>query len=73
MSAPLNQPLVGKPESADARTRLLLVDDDPAFRRLSTMALNEAGIEHVTVSTAKEALHALQAADIPFDLILLDM
>lgn len=54
--------------------RLLIVDDDPAFRRLSTMALDQAGIEHAAVSTAKEALHALQAAgDAPFDLILLDL
>jgi len=55
-------------------TRLLIVDDDPAFRRLSTMALGQAGIRHTAVSTAKEALHALQTAgDAPFDLILLDM
>ena len=56
------------------RPKLLLVDDDPAFRRLSAMALEEAGIEHVAVGSAKDALQALEEArDAPFDLILLDM
>jgi DNA-binding response OmpR family regulator len=53
--------------------RILIVDDDPGFRRLATMALEEAGIEHIAVSTAKEGLQALQATGASFDLILLDM
>ena len=54
--------------------RLLVVDDDPGFRRLSALALEEVGLEYVAVSTAREALHSLQAPGTkPFDLILLDM
>ena len=62
-------------EPAEPRyTKVLIVDDDPAFRRLSTMALEEAGIERIAVSTAKEALQAMQEAKFaPFDLILLDI
>ncbi|HEX6882490.1 MAG TPA: response regulator transcription factor [Planctomycetota bacterium] len=62
------------PTSTTRRTKVLLVDDDPAFRRLGTLALEEAGIEHVTAGTASDALAALKGAgDEPFDLILLDV
>jgi len=62
------------PPSGARRTKVLLVDDDPAFRRLGALALEEAGIEHVTAGTATDALAALKsAADEPFDLILLDV
>src|SRR5262249_54061269 len=55
-------------------SRVLVVDDDPGFRRLCTMMLAEAKIEHVAVGSAKEALRTLDAArDEPFDVILLDM
>ena len=68
---PEKQPV---PAILNERPKLLLVDDDPAFRRLSAMALEEAGIEHVAVGSAKDALQALEEArDAPFDLILLDM
>ena len=54
--------------------RTLLVDDDPAFRRLASMALQEAGVEHTTVGSAPEALALLDgSASTNFDLILLDL
>ncbi|HEX6885072.1 MAG TPA: hypothetical protein VF530_16990, partial [Planctomycetota bacterium] len=60
---------LGSQASGARRTKVLLVDDDPAFRRLGALALEEAGIEHVTTGTATGALAALKgAADEPFDL-----
>jgi two-component system OmpR family response regulator len=54
--------------------RLLIVDDDPAFRRLCGMALAQEGIEHVGVGSSSEALKALgDPRSRRFDLILLDM
>ena len=54
--------------------RVLIVDDDPAFRRFSSIALQEAGIEEVGVPTAVDARDALaKAGDRPFDVILLDI
>jgi len=52
--------------------RTLLVDDDPAFRRLATIALDAAGVESEVVGTATAALKRLDEAERPFDLILLD-
>lgn len=53
--------------------RTLLIDDDPAFRRLAGMALSEAGVAHVAVSTPAEALALLDGGDAgEFDLLLLD-
>ena len=68
-------PMPNLPSPARAETvRILLVDDDPGFRRLASLALARAGVEHVEVGTATEALQALGAAgEAPFDLILLDM
>ena len=51
--------------------KTLLVDDDPAFRRLAAIALQEAGIEHEEVVTAKAALKRLEEDS--FDLLLLDL
>jgi two-component system OmpR family response regulator len=53
--------------------KALLVDDDPSFRRLASMALEEAGVPHVAVATSAEALAMLTAEGAePFDLLLLD-
>jgi len=63
-------------ENSDAgdTPRILIVDDDPAFRRLSGLALERAGMAHEAVATASEALKLLQAAPPGrFDLLLLDM
>jgi DNA-binding response OmpR family regulator len=51
--------------------KVLLVDDDPAYRRLAALALEEHSIELVTVRTAGEAQRALRELG-RFDLILLD-
>lgn len=62
------------PSSPGTPPRLLVVDDDPGFRRLCSMALEEAGIQHFTVGSSGEALRALENTGAePFDLILLDM
>jgi DNA-binding response OmpR family regulator len=54
--------------------RVLIVDDDAAFRRWSSLALSEAGVEDVAVPTVTEAREALEKAkDRPFDVILLDV
>ena len=53
--------------------KILLVDDDPAFRHLASMALSEAAIEHQAVPTAHDAMRALaQGKHKSFDLVLLD-
>src|SRR5262245_40852556 len=54
--------------------RTLLVDDDPAFRRLASMALEEAGVEHESVGSAVDALRLLESGGegSRFDLMLLD-
>lgn len=54
--------------------RLLIVDDDPAYRRLCGMALTQQGIDFVGVGSSSEALAALgDPRNRSFDLILLDM
>ena len=53
--------------------RTLLVDDDPAFRRLASLALEEAGVEHEAVGSALEALRLFEDGQASrFDLVLLD-
>jgi DNA-binding response OmpR family regulator len=53
--------------------KILLVDDDPSFRQLASMALREASIEHEAVATAHEALRVLARGNHrSFDLVLLD-
>jgi DNA-binding response OmpR family regulator len=55
-------------------TRILLVDDDPAFRRLCGLALEKEGIEIVSVGSSAEALKVLDGVpDALFDLMLIDM
>src|SRR5262245_24697179 len=54
--------------------RTLLVDDDPAFRRLAAMALSAAGVEHECVGSASAALSLLEEhRETPFDMVLLDL
>ena len=53
--------------------RALLVDDDPAFRKLASLALNAAGVEHESVPSATVAIEKLdQGRSTSFDLLLLD-
>lgn len=53
--------------------KVLLVDDDPSFRNLASMALTEASIEHQAVATAHDAMRVLtHGKHRSFDLVLLD-
>jgi DNA-binding response OmpR family regulator len=51
--------------------KVLLIDDDPGFRRLTAEGLREARIEHRSVGSVAEARDALAAEG--FDAILLDL
>ncbi|HUR24564.1 MAG TPA: hybrid sensor histidine kinase/response regulator [Candidatus Thermoplasmatota archaeon] len=54
--------------------RLLVVEDDPVFRRFVLAALQEARLVHVEAGTAASLAEALQAlARDPFDCVLLDL
>ena len=53
--------------------KILLVDDDPRFRRLAASALQEASIEHQAVTKAHDALRALaRGRHHSFDLCVFD-
>ena len=53
--------------------RTLLVDDDPAFRRLSSLALTAAGVEHDAVTSAAAARERIgNGRSCGYDLVLLD-
>ena len=51
--------------------RVLIVDDDPAFRRLLGVLLAEAGIEHQVCADGQEALEKLRATE--FSAVLCDL
>ena len=53
------------------QARILLVDDDPNFQRVTAFTLMKAGAEVTSVSSANEALEAFGGG--PFDLILSDV
>ncbi len=54
--------------------RILLVDDDDEFSRLTSLALGRAGIESTIAASAEKALETLRAQPGGyFDLILLDI
>jgi len=54
--------------------RVLVVDDDPAFRRYACLALEEAKIDHVTAGDAATAAALLASKDgAKFDAVLLDI
>src|SRR5262245_588805 len=53
--------------------KTLIVDDDAAFRRLASLALDAAGVEYEALGSAPAALKRLEETkESPFDLILLD-
>ena len=54
--------------------RILLVDDDPKFRKFTTMALEEAGYQYDIASNGEEGLEKLRTSPPgTFELILLDI
>ncbi|MGB8170444.1 MAG: response regulator [Chthoniobacteraceae bacterium] len=72
---PFSQPsLRVHPSAAEdsARTRkILLLEDDPAFKEIMTDFLQESGFEVVAVQNGVEGVHQVLASD--FEVILCDM
>ncbi|HZQ61894.1 MAG TPA: response regulator [Casimicrobiaceae bacterium] len=56
--------------AAGARTRVLVVDDSPSFRRMVRYVLNQGGYEVTEAGDANEAMAAVQRSS--FDLVLTD-
>lgn len=54
------------------RSDILIIDDEPAIRRLLTGALDRAGLTHIEATTAGEALRAAQSVPAPL-VALLDL
>jgi CheY-like chemotaxis protein len=58
------------------RSRLLVADDDPAFRRAVSFLLQGSGYEVTEAADGREAIHALDAAwweERPYEIALLDI
>lgn len=64
-----------EPEDAvvDSPVRLLVVDDEEAFRVLTTELLTRSGYQVVTAANGKEAVDVCSRSAEDFDLILLDL
>ena len=60
----------GKPDVRGGR--VLVVDDDPALRKVCRRMLEQAGFEVVEAADGPAALEALQKAAAPFEVVLLD-
>jgi DNA-binding response OmpR family regulator len=54
----------------DGRSRILVVDDEGAIRRLLERALGERGHDVVAVSDGHTALEAVLTAESPYDLVI---
>jgi two-component system sensor histidine kinase/response regulator len=60
----------------DCRARLLVADDDPAFRRAISFLLNGSGYDVTEARDGREALRVLAASwreGAPFEILLLDI
>lgn len=64
-------PPAGRPEAPAASPRVVLVDDDPAIRRLVALALEELPVTLVSCASVAEARAALAAA--PARLLITDL
>jgi chemosensory pili system protein ChpA (sensor histidine kinase/response regulator) len=53
--------------------RILIVDDDPDFVKITKRVLDSHGYETVTASSGAEALKVMRAAPVKLDLVLLDI
>lgn len=54
--------------------RLLVVEDDPAFRKITAIALEDAGVEHALAEDGEHGLRLLtETPPGHFDLVLLDV
>jgi DNA-binding response OmpR family regulator len=47
-----------------------VVDDEPAVRQLIARALRPEGYEVIAVADGQAALHAVESADAPYDLVI---
>ena len=52
--------------------RILVVDDSPTLRKVVTSILERNGYEAIAAADGMIALDALEKAETPFDLVLLD-
>ena len=60
------------PESIPSGSRILIVDDSETNLRILSLLLSRDGVAVTSATNGVEALEACQAADEPFDLILMD-
>lgn len=68
------QPETCYPVTSNTKPLLLVVDDDPKFRRTICKGLADSGLRSESASNAEEARTILEGPDAPaFDLILLDV
>lgn len=59
------------PETTPTRKRVLIIDDDPALRRLLQFGLDRAGYEVATAEQGEQGITALEAK--PADLVVIDL
>lgn len=71
MTAP-NAAFPPSPDSAQGWS-VLIVDDEPMIRRVAELSLNGAGCRVAEAADVAAAVIAIQAADPPFDLVILDV
>ena len=56
---------------SDGRETILIVDDDPVFRRLTGQILRKAGFEVLTAENGRAAMNQIESTDV--DLVLTDL
>jgi CheY-like chemotaxis protein len=72
MTAKANSGLRLQPEPASAgKKKVLLLEDDPAFKEIMSTFINEHGYSVVAVQNGVEGVHEVLASD--FEIILCDM
>jgi CheY-like chemotaxis protein len=73
-SSPAPTAAAAKPQATRvAGTRVLVVDDEEAVRRIAGESLRRAGFEVVMASDGVEAVALISGGDVRFDAMLLDM
>jgi len=71
-----NPPFAAPPATADRTWRVLFMDDEDSIRLIGAIVLRRAGLDPVAVADGAAALaefRAAQAAQKPFDLVILDL
>ncbi|MCB9289255.1 MAG: response regulator [Lewinellaceae bacterium] len=66
------QPLMLLDDDSE-KVRILIVDDEPINQRVLTNHLRQEQYKIISAMNGREALQAIDAADRPFDLVLLDV